>query len=325
MLWREQIVAGDVPLNAAHGKETMHSTSQLRRPFFLAVITVMVGALVLAMAPAARAADGDSDPSSASTLTTLTNQDRAGAGLGSLAVASDLVAVAVQHSKDMAAKGSIYHNPDLASQGGSWQVIAENVGKGATPDAINSGFMQSPTHRANILNNQVTQIGIGIVTSGGTLWVTEIFRLPEDAGQAASAPAPAPAPQPAPAPAAEPEPEPEPAAPAPAPAPQPAPPAPAAPAATAPVTVPAAAVAAEPSIEAEDVVARTSAAAVAVPADAAAPVAAAGPTSDSIFRGHHPRQAAVLPSLTAWALILLFAVAVGIGGALRERAQMRVA
>jgi hypothetical protein len=283
----------------------------------------MVGALVLAMAPAARAADGDSDPTSASRLTTLTNQDRADAGLGSLAVAGDLVTVAVQHSKDMAARGTLYHNPDLASQGGSWQVIAENVGMGASPDAINSGFMQSPTHRANILNNQVTQIGIGIVTSGGTLWVTEIFRLPEDAGQAASAPAPAPAPQPAPAPAA--EPEPEPAAPAPAPAPQPAPPAPVAPAATAPVTVPAAAVAAEPSVEAEDVVARTPAAAVAVPADAAAPVAAAGPTSDSIFRGHHPRQAAVVPSLTAWALILLFAVAVGIGGALRERAQMRVA
>ena len=320
MFWRKQIVAGDLPLNAAHGKETMHSTSQLRRPFFLAVITVMVGALVLAMAPAAHAADGDSDPSSANTLTTLTNQDRAGAGLRSLAVASDLVAVAVQHSKDMAAKGTLYHNPDLATQGGSWQVIAENVGTGASPDAINSGFMQSPTHRANILNNQVTQIGIGIVTSGGKLWVTEIFRLPEDGGQAASAPAPAPQPAPpaAPAPAAEADAEPA------APAPAVAPPAPTAPAATAPVVVPAAVVA-EPSVEAEDVVARTSAAAVAVPADAAAPVAAAGPTSDSIFRGHHPRQAAVVPSLTAWALILLFAVAVGIGGALRERAQMRVA
>jgi hypothetical protein len=44
--------------------------------------------------------------------------------------------------------------------------------------------MGSSGHRANILNPAMRHIGVGVVSSGGQLWVTEIFRAPN--GSAAS-------------------------------------------------------------------------------------------------------------------------------------------
>src|SRR5438874_7655114 len=146
-------------------------------------MTMALSAFILTFGTAAtaQAATLAVDTASANTLSVLTAQDRASAGLAKLSLASDLVAVAVQHSKDMAVQGTIFHNPDLAQQGGSWDVIEENVGVGSTPSAINTGFMQSPSHRRNILDGSVSQMAIGVVASSGTLYVTEIFRLPAGA------------------------------------------------------------------------------------------------------------------------------------------------
>jgi uncharacterized protein YkwD len=38
--------------------------------------------------------------------------------------------------------------------------------------------MASPAHRANILDRRWRGVGVGVVSSGGYLWVTEIFRQP---------------------------------------------------------------------------------------------------------------------------------------------------
>ena len=38
--------------------------------------------------------------------------------------------------------------------------------------------MGSSGHRANILNPAMRHVGVGVVSSGGQLWVTEIFRTP---------------------------------------------------------------------------------------------------------------------------------------------------
>ena len=38
--------------------------------------------------------------------------------------------------------------------------------------------MASPAHRDNILDSDYTEFGIGVVASGGRLWVTEVFRQP---------------------------------------------------------------------------------------------------------------------------------------------------
>jgi uncharacterized protein YkwD len=38
--------------------------------------------------------------------------------------------------------------------------------------------MRSPAHRANILDRGKRAVGVGIVHSGGKIWVTEVFRRP---------------------------------------------------------------------------------------------------------------------------------------------------
>ena len=64
--------------------------------------------------------------------------------------------------------------------GYEFQVIGENLAAGqATPAQAMNDWMNSPGHRANILNADFTELGVGIRTGGtyGTYWVQE-FGLP---------------------------------------------------------------------------------------------------------------------------------------------------
>jgi uncharacterized protein YkwD len=151
-----------------------------------------------------------------SQFTSLINQERASRGIPTLAVRSDLVAVARRHSERMAASGSIWHNPNLAGEVRDWQKVAENVGRGADVASIHRAFMDSNEHRINVLWTEVTEVGVGVARAGGKLYVTQVFRLPSGATATRSAvsepSAPSPAPSTtasrAPRPAAKPEPKP---------------------------------------------------------------------------------------------------------------------
>jgi len=79
----------------------------------------------------------------------------------------------------MAGSG-LAHNPDLAGDlhragVSGWTSCAENVGYGSSVDQVHKLFMGSSGHRANILNASYSQVGIGVVRSGGTVWVTIDF------------------------------------------------------------------------------------------------------------------------------------------------------
>ena len=97
-------------------------------------------------------------------------------GLRVLAVRSDLTYRAHQHSAAMAKRGRLYHS-DL-SRICCYRAVAENVGVGYTVYGIHKAFMNSSAHRANILDRRWRGVGVGVVQSGGRLWVTEIFRQP---------------------------------------------------------------------------------------------------------------------------------------------------
>jgi Cysteine-rich secretory protein family len=103
-------------------------------------------------------------------------------------VRSDLVTAARSHSTTMARQGVLSHS----SLSGicCFKALAENVGAGATVGAVHTALMGSSGHRANILNPAMRHVGVGVVSSGGTLWVTEIFRVPVN-GSAADLTAPA--------------------------------------------------------------------------------------------------------------------------------------
>lgn len=162
----------------------------------LAAATALAG-VALAVLPASSAyAD---DASIAQQFVASINAARAANGLPAYSVASDLASIAQNWSAQMAAAGSISHNPGLTTEVPNWQEVGENVGMGPDEPAINQAFLNSPEHRANILDTGYTQVGVGVTVSNGTVFVVEDFRLP----MSASAPAPAPAPAP-PAPVAAP-------------------------------------------------------------------------------------------------------------------------
>jgi uncharacterized protein YkwD len=116
----------------------------------------------------------------------LTNAQRAQHGCSALRMDTHLRAAARAHSQDMHAKGYFDHN----SQDGRtpWDRIkasgyaaasrgfAENIAMGyATAQAVVDGWMNSPGHRANILNCSLKAVGIGVEYGSGGPWWTQDF------------------------------------------------------------------------------------------------------------------------------------------------------
>lgn len=112
------------------------------------------------------------------------NAERRAAGLRELAPARDMVRIARDWSKVMAATGNFRHNPNLTAQLCCRSAFGENVAWGGVPDGwlmestdgIHRNLMRSAGHRANILEPRFDQVGIGTVVTNGKLWVTQVFR-----------------------------------------------------------------------------------------------------------------------------------------------------
>src|SRR2546426_998423 len=114
-----------------------------------------------------------------STFAGFINQSRQQGGLGPLAVLAPIVTVGREQSEFMRDKNSLEHTTDLPSKfPPEWQALGENVGKGkgVTVQQLHDAFMNSPAHRANIMDPKYNYIGLGVRYAGdGTLWVTEEF------------------------------------------------------------------------------------------------------------------------------------------------------
>lgn len=100
----------------------------------------------------------------------LTNQERAKAGCGPLRTNNSLIQAAEAHAADMVAKHYFAHDSldgrspfdRMKAAGFRGGAMAENIAVGYTSAAsVVKGWMNSPGHRANILNCSYTMIGIG--------------------------------------------------------------------------------------------------------------------------------------------------------------------
>jgi Cysteine-rich secretory protein family len=137
---------------------------------------IMAGALLAALGVALARPAGASTAESA--FVSRINTTRAAAGLPALRVSSDLTSYARSHSAAMMRAGTLYHTSTF-SMICCWRSIAENIGSGSSVSSISSAFMASPTHRGNILDPSMRQVGVGVaVAANGMLWVTEVFRQP---------------------------------------------------------------------------------------------------------------------------------------------------
>lgn len=148
--------------------------------------------------------------SPAGDLGAATNAARAAAGLPALQRNAQLDAVAQAWAQHMAATNVLAHNPGLQTQVSDWSVLGENVGRAGDIPSVQRAFMNSPEHRANILDPRYTQMGVGAAISTfpscgcQQLWVVVDFKRPEAVAPPAAPPAPkqaAAAPKPAPQPA----------------------------------------------------------------------------------------------------------------------------
>ena len=112
----------------------------------------------------------------------IVNQRRAEHGLKPLTQDWQLSRVARYKSQDMKDLGYFSHTSPtygspfqmMKSFGISYRTAGENIAKGyASPEAVVNAWMNSPGHRANILNSTYTHIGVGFVSSGN-YW-TQMF------------------------------------------------------------------------------------------------------------------------------------------------------
>jgi len=136
-------------------------------------------------------------PEAARRLIDLVNGERARAGLGQVVSREDITAIALEHSHRMAAAGNIFHNDGFFSTTvknllGSL-ARGENVAQNTSIDDAHRRLMNSPGHRANILDGRFDTVGFAVVrTASGQFWITQAFA--QTRGGAAPAPAPAAAP-----------------------------------------------------------------------------------------------------------------------------------
>ncbi|WP_407692007.1 CAP domain-containing protein [Radiobacillus deserti] len=114
----------------------------------------------------------------------LTNKERQKKGLQPLKLSEELSKVARTKSQDMVNKNYFSHQSptygspfDMMKQFGiSYRTAGENIAKGQrTPASVVQAWMNSEGHRANILNKNFTQIGVGFVETKGTTYWTQMF------------------------------------------------------------------------------------------------------------------------------------------------------
>lgn len=112
----------------------------------------------------------------------LVNAERAKAGLSAFTTNSTLIAAANKRAQETVQSFS-HTRPNgtkfssvLQEYGVSYRTAGENIAYGQrSPEEVVKGWMNSPGHRANILNSSFNKIGIGVYQSNGTLYWSQLF------------------------------------------------------------------------------------------------------------------------------------------------------
>jgi Cysteine-rich secretory protein family len=141
------------------------------------------GWLLTALAATMAAMSGLAQQPAEQQVMDLTNADRAQHGLAPLKWDPALAQAATEHAQLMAQQPALSHQypgePDLVTRtgvaGAHFRSIAENVALAPSPQALETEWMNSTDHRANILNPVMNSIGVGLVRRGGNYYAVEDF------------------------------------------------------------------------------------------------------------------------------------------------------
>ncbi|MDR3766963.1 MAG: CAP domain-containing protein [Butyricicoccus sp.] len=127
--------------------------------------------------------DSDSSQTSyAAQVVSLVNAERAKYGLSALTMDKQVTAAAQVRAGELNRSFS-HTRPDgrscftaLVEAGASYRGAGENIAYGQTsPQAVMQAWMNSSGHRANILSNKYTKIGVGYTVKNGVVYWTQMF------------------------------------------------------------------------------------------------------------------------------------------------------
>lgn len=120
---------------------------------------------------------------------TLVNDSRTQSGLAPLSWNGTLGTKAQRWAEQLAATCSLSHSTLTDGAPSNWKLLGENVGRGGSIEAIHTSYLDSPGHRANIMEPRFTQIGTGYATNtcpipntastGPYVFTVQVFMKPQ--------------------------------------------------------------------------------------------------------------------------------------------------
>ena len=170
-----------------------HHPHLLRREVIVVVLALVVFAEAFALSDGFLFLRKETNLASVlpAVVTDLTNDARNQNSLASLTTSDVLTKAAQDKANDEAAKGYFAHvSPDgtlpwawFKKEGYSYEYAGENLAVDFDDSkAVVDAWLASPTHRANIMKEQFTQIGIGMATGTyqghDTIFVVQFFAKP---------------------------------------------------------------------------------------------------------------------------------------------------
>jgi uncharacterized protein YkwD len=137
-----------------------------------------IAALLVTATPALAA------PTFEDRVLSLTNEKRAAAGCPNLAPNDKLAASARRHTDDMARTGNFSHTGTdgstpaqrVTDAGYHYRLMAENIAAGqGTAEEVVSAWMNSESHRANIVNCELRDLGVarGVDGNNKAYWTQD--------------------------------------------------------------------------------------------------------------------------------------------------------
>jgi uncharacterized protein YkwD len=145
------------------------------------VALALILALFITLVPTtpAEAVDSRTPAAIRNRIEYLINRQRARHGLRRLRINDKTQYYARRHANNMEQRRTLYHDPNFGNEiPGGCYAWAENVGVTGADNAPRSAmtmFMNSSSHRSNILSRRMTHMGIGVAKGGGKVWIVQRF------------------------------------------------------------------------------------------------------------------------------------------------------
>src|SRR5688572_16058450 len=98
---------------------------------------------------------------------------RTSRGLRPLQVHPDLELKARAWAAQMAGTGILAHSSLTDGITAEWVSLAENVATGDTLDLTHQTLVASPAHYANLVDPDLSHIGVGLASAGGRIYLAE--------------------------------------------------------------------------------------------------------------------------------------------------------